>query len=592
MENVYSIEPLEKQSFFQKLFKIQPRYNVLVEINNLLASKNLNEVKPPDVNEICLKYKANIKSPKYLAYLCGLYKTYLTECLKDKILTDSNIGELNHLRELLSLDEYETIKIHDLMCGEIYKNAYREQISDGNYNEEREALIDKLQKDLRLPDIIAQSIRNECGNSFLKKCWQKIEEANQISPDEWDLLNEMTKKLHINTITDSQYMRKIERMKLNWIIENGDLPIERVDINLKKGEQCYYSQRINWIELRAAQGHQVIDTGTIYVTNKRLIFDGDLKNTSIPYSKILLVTPYNNAVGIEKDSGRSPVLQPLDSYNSDLLAMYVSRLLEDFKAEYVNVSTAQKKRTSVNLQDLEFEISRLLEDFNDEYANVSTAPKKRSPINSQDLEFEKSATGIPSILVFDTETTGLNPREEVARSNCTQFPRIVQIAWIVFDKELKVISQQSQIVKQTKKIPQEAIRIHGITDEIAKNRGVEINTVLRDFLSDAKSCDVLVAHNIGFDLPVLKSELYRNDIDVGVIKHKRNLCTMISSVNFCAIERREWDTYKYPTLKELYENCFPDKILDEKILHNALFDVTICAKSLERLRELKIIPTI
>jgi DNA polymerase III epsilon subunit-like protein len=559
MKITYPIKPLKKQSFFQKLLKIQPKSNMPVEINNLLAGKNINEVKLSDISEICLKYKANIKSPKYQSDLRWLYETYLMKCLKDNILTDDDVYELNHLRELLSLDEYETIKIHDLMCGEVYKNAYREQISDGNYNEEREAYIDKLQKDLRLPDSVARPIRNECGNSFLKKCWKKIEEDNQISPDEWESLSEMLKKINIAININSHPYRKIERLKLNWNIENGDLPIERVNINLNKNEQCYYSQRINWIEIRAAQGSQVIDTGTIYVTNKRLIFNGNLKNTNIPYSKILSIKPYSNAVGIEKDSGRSPVLQPLDSYNSDLLAMYVSRLLED---------------------------------FNNGYVNISTAPKERSSVNPQDLEFEKSATGIPSILVFDTETTGLNPREEVTRSNCAQFPRIVQIAWMVFDRELKVISQQSQIIKQTGKIPQEAIRIHGITDEIAKNRGAEINTVLNDFLSDAKNCDVLVAHNIEFDFSVLKSELYRNGIDVGIIKHKHRLCTMLSSINFCAIKRRGWDTYKYPTLKELYENCFPEKILDEKMLHNALSDVTICAKSLGRIRELKIIPII
>jgi hypothetical protein len=361
MENTYWVKPLKKQSFFQKLFKIQPKCNMVVEINNLLANKKLNEVTLSDISDICLKYKTDIKSPRYLEDLCRLYKKYLEKCLGGNVLTDNDIDELNHLKELLSMDERETVKLHDLMCGEIYKTAYREQISEGTYSEESEELINKLQEDLRLSDDIIQPIQEECRLAFLQKYWKKIIKDNKISPAEWDSLNEIAKNLHITMDINSKDIRGIERMKLNWIIENGDLPVKRVDINLKKGEKCYYSQEIDWLELRKttqrinygggsyrlkiAKGLSykigsiqpqritsdelhVIDTGTIYVTNKRLIFDGNLKNTNIPYSKILSITPYSDGVGIDKDSGRSPVFQVSD--DADLLAMYISRLLKDF----------------------------------------------------------------------------------------------------------------------------------------------------------------------------------------------------------------------------------------------------------------------
>jgi hypothetical protein len=44
----------------------------------------------------------------------------------------------------------------------------------------------------------------------------------------------------------------------------------------------------------------LVDTGTIYVTNKRLIFDGARTNTSIRLNKILSFTPYSNGVEIDK----------------------------------------------------------------------------------------------------------------------------------------------------------------------------------------------------------------------------------------------------------------------------------------------------
>jgi hypothetical protein len=53
---------------------------------------------------------------------------------------------------------------------------------------------------------------------------------------------------------------------------------------------------------------QEIDTGTAYITNKRLIFDGRLKNTSIRHSAVIALEAYSDGVGIEKATGRSPVL--------------------------------------------------------------------------------------------------------------------------------------------------------------------------------------------------------------------------------------------------------------------------------------------
>jgi hypothetical protein len=361
MKNIYNVRALKKQNLFQKLFKIQPKCNVPIEIRNLLAVKNINDVKPSDINDICLKYKANIKSPKYRDAFYELYITYLEECLKNNVLTDSSIDELNHLKELLSLDEQEAVGLHNSLCGKIYKNAYWEQISDGNYSEEREAFIDKLQSDLKIPDTIARPIQDECRDVFIRDYISKIKADDKISPDEWSSLNEIAKKLYVTIDTDEVFDEIIERMKLNWTVEHGDLPVKQVDINLQKNENCYYYQKIDWLEIRKvtqrvdyggltyrfeiAKGldyrvgsiHpqritsdelQVIDTGTIYVTNKRLIFDGSLKNTNIPFGKILSITPYSDGVGIEKDSGRSPVFQVSNA--ADLLAMYISRLLKDF----------------------------------------------------------------------------------------------------------------------------------------------------------------------------------------------------------------------------------------------------------------------
>jgi len=72
---------------------------------------------------------------------------------------------------------------------------------------------------------------------------------------------------------------------------------------------------------------QTIDTGHIYLTNKRLIFMGNLGNKIIRLNKILDITPYKNGVDIQKETGRSPFLE--FSENVDIFSMMLVRLMDE-----------------------------------------------------------------------------------------------------------------------------------------------------------------------------------------------------------------------------------------------------------------------
>ena len=47
-----------------------------------------------------------------------------------------------------------------------------------------------------------------------------------------------------------------------------------------------------------------LDTGTLLVTNKRLLFNGGLKNAAISLKRVVHFTLYRDGLQIEKDSGR------------------------------------------------------------------------------------------------------------------------------------------------------------------------------------------------------------------------------------------------------------------------------------------------
>ena len=71
-----------------------------------------------------------------------------------------------------------------------------------------------------------------------------------------------------------------------------------------------------------------IDSGTLYLTNQRIIFVGELKNMNIKLQKILSFTPFSDGIEISKDSGRSPVIKFKN--NIDIFSLMMSRLLNNW----------------------------------------------------------------------------------------------------------------------------------------------------------------------------------------------------------------------------------------------------------------------
>ena len=169
-------------------------------------------------------------------------------------------------------------------------------------------------------------------------------------------------------------------------------------------------------------------------------------------------------------------------------------------------------------------------------------------------------------LFFDTETCGLPNNYKAHFSETENWPRIVQLSWLIADGKGNILTESDYIIKVDFEIPKEASQIHGITNAVAAKKGELIKKVLESFLIDIEKTDRLICHNVGFDLPVLQSELFRNNL-----KHEitlPNFCTMRNSTNYCQIPGNRG--YKWPRLEELYDFCFGKTIMDA---HNAKADV-------------------
>src|SRR5659263_86375 len=110
-------------------------------------------------------------------------------------------------------------------------------------------------------------------------------------------------------------------------------------------------------------------------------------------------------------------------------------------------------------------------------------------------------------LFFDTETTGLPKNYKAPASDLNNWPRLVQLAYHLYDNEGNKISEGDHIIKpEGFIIPIEASRIHGISTERAIQEGKSLLIVLREFQSLIEQVDYLVAHNMSFDEKIVGAE--------------------------------------------------------------------------------------
>lgn len=178
------------------------------------------------------------------------------------------------------------------------------------------------------------------------------------------------------------------------------------------------------------------------------------------------------------------------------------------------------------------------------------------------------------LLIFDTETTGLPKSRSSAESRANNWPHIVSISWIVLDSDTNTeLKSRHYIIKPNGwAIPEASTNIHGITEALAYEKGVNLFDVMCEFVQE--QCDAWVAHNLEFDINVvINAVLWDLKLQFPVIP-QRKFCSMLLGKSICKLPGTYKNVYKPPKLKELYYHTFK-KYPDELSLHNSLYDVRI-----------------
>jgi len=175
------------------------------------------------------------------------------------------------------------------------------------------------------------------------------------------------------------------------------------------------------------------------------------------------------------------------------------------------------------------------------------------------------------ILVFDTETTGKDvPFAPVTDSKKWEKIRLVQFAYELYTENHEFIKKGCWTIRPDGfMIPKDATDVHGITTELALEKGVPIEVVFTWLDVHLPRVATIVAHHMKYDDNVIQSELFRyqrTDLYTQW-KHVNKDCTMLMGKRYLGRNIK---------LAVLAEQCGINVNVDE--LHQADVDTAVCAE--------------
>ena len=180
------------------------------------------------------------------------------------------------------------------------------------------------------------------------------------------------------------------------------------------------------------------------------------------------------------------------------------------------------------------------------------------------------------VLVFDTESTGFIRSDYNDNNN----PYLASIAVLLYDTEVnRVISSFNNTIRPAGwEMPPEAEAINGLSTQYLCDTGVPAQVVIPLFMAVASKADLVVGHNVNFDIGVMSAALWRHIVleqneafaHEVITKHwltKPAFCTMKESRIVMQVPNKKGG-FKNPKLTEAYKYFF-GKDLDRAHSANA-----------------------
>lgn len=338
----------------------------------------------------------------------------------------------------------------------------------------------------------------------------------------------------------------------------------------------YHNKKLIFVP-QTYKGTFVVDDGTTEITSCAFIGCANLTSIRIPNSIKVIDSDFEDCKKLQE-------LHISKEYPEDI-GFAEDDIIEDAVAAnctlYVPIGTGYAYRHHpVFGKFKEVVIEKYANSITTESEHVenaiSTNKQKESSISDvvQSVVMSQvvSQSSVRTMVFFDTETTGVPRDYQAPVSDSANWPRLVQLAWIVWDStNNKQLKEKSVIISPDGfVIPSEASSVHGITTERARREGINLHSALDEFMTDVQNASCVIGHNVDFDRHIVGAELYRMGKNTGILIDLPFTCTMQSSIEFCQLPPYRYGHYKWPKLDELHQKLFGHSFADA---HDAMADI-------------------
>lgn len=331
MDTPFQFVPLKKQSLLQKLFGQNPEENALLELNNLLFSEGIQSVTPEKLTVLESTYGISL-SERFGLNLEEFYAVALNHYLSGYTLSEEESSGLKKLAQTFGLSQKTTDFLH-LEIGKIaYRKCFIQTLSNGDFNEQKETYLKATQKNLSLPDEEEKIISEEVRSEHLLDYFGEMVSDERVSPQEEERFNAKAKSLKIRPVSNSQTQQQLNQYRQYWSLENEELTAIDNIFEIQKSETCYMVvNRVQIYEARSDRSkyggtyEKLIDSGTLYLTQKRIFIIGLEKNYIIKLENIIKAQRTADGIIIHKLTGRNPTIK-MSTHDSTIISILLKRL--------------------------------------------------------------------------------------------------------------------------------------------------------------------------------------------------------------------------------------------------------------------------
>jgi hypothetical protein len=250
------------------------------------------------------------------------------------------------------------------MFGYFKKRGFRKELekalADGILTDDEVKYLEERSEELGVDQEYVNKIRTEHFNKQIALIKEKIAKARRFSPDDEARVMAIAQGFRIDVNLGPEF----NVMRFLWTWETGH-PISPEPISapimLGRNEVCYCSAVAKWHQIKTyknrigstgfstsirimkgvsyrastirpqyqtQEGMAEISDGTLYVTNKKVIFDGTSRSTAIPYGRLVSLQLYADGIELKKSTGKS------DYFMMDgMSAEYSVALIQNFAPE-------------------------------------------------------------------------------------------------------------------------------------------------------------------------------------------------------------------------------------------------------------------